>query len=116
VNAVESLPVDRGEVAVSIAPLHEGWQVVVQDNGCGMSDTYVRQHLFRPFRTTKDGGLGIGLYQCKAVVEAAGGTITVRSQESVGTTVSVTLPAWPETTRDGTSEEEHHGETQSAHR
>jgi signal transduction histidine kinase len=115
VNAVESLPGEGGEVTVRVQRYGDGWQVAVQDNGCGMSEAYLRQHLFRPFRTTKDGGLGIGLYQCKTVVEAVGGSISVRSLERQGTTVTVTLPAW---LQDGNSTggARAHGETHSAHR
>ncbi len=32
----------------------------VADSGGGMSDYFVKNHLFKPFRTTKEGGLGIG--------------------------------------------------------
>jgi signal transduction histidine kinase len=95
VNAVESLPADSGEVVVALEKVAEGWRVEVRDNGRGMSEAYLRNDLFHPFRTTKDGGLGIGLYQCKTIVEAVGGTITVSSKENVGTRVAVTLPAGP---------------------
>lgn len=65
----------------------------VEDNGCGMSKTFVENHLFRPFRTTKEKGLGIGLYQCKQIVEAHGGRIEVESREGAGTVFTVVLPA-----------------------
>jgi hypothetical protein len=52
----------------------------------------LREHLFRPFRTTKETGFGIGLYECKTIVEGAGGSIDVRSQEHVGTTVTARIP------------------------
>jgi putative PEP-CTERM system histidine kinase len=117
VNAVESLSDRGGEVSVRVSQAGESWQVVVQDNGCGMPETYLRQHLFRPFRTTKDSGMGIGLYQCKAVVEAAGGSITIRSHEHEGTIVTVTLPAWlAPAGSDTESGESRHGKTPSADR
>lgn len=67
----------------------------VDDNGCGMSEAFVQSHLFKPFRTTKEKGLGIGLYQCKQIVQAHGGRIEVASREGEATTFSVTLPAPP---------------------
>src|SRR5262249_39705652 len=93
VNAVESLPSDRGEIDVRVYRDLADWCLEVRDNGCGIPDAYMRDDLFRPFRSTKDAGFGIGLYHCKVMVEAAGGRITVRSQEHIGTTVQVILPA-----------------------
>jgi putative PEP-CTERM system histidine kinase len=59
------------------------------DNGCGMSPRYVRTELFKPFRTTKAQGLGIGLYQCRQIVEAHGGRIEVSSVEGSGSVFTV---------------------------
>jgi hypothetical protein len=64
----------------------------VADTGCGMSEEFVRESLFVPFRTTKRGGWGIGLYQVKEIVERHGGTLTVTSKEGSGTTFQITLP------------------------
>jgi len=66
--------------------------ITVSDNGCGMSEDYVANHLFRPFRTTKEKGLGIGLYQCRQIVEAQGGNIEVESRQGEGTAFSIRLP------------------------
>ena len=48
--------------------------------------------LFRPFRTTKDAGLGLGLYQCRAVVQGYGGRICASNGER-GAVFEVALPA-----------------------
>jgi putative PEP-CTERM system histidine kinase len=64
----------------------------VSDKGCGMSEEFVRKRLFKPFETTKKKGFGIGLYQCKQVIEAHGGRIDVESREGVGSTFTVRLP------------------------
>lgn len=93
VNAVESLPPDRGEIDVRIVRDLADWCIEVRDNGCGISAAYMRDDLFRPFRSTKDAGLGIGLYHCKVVIEGAGGRIHVSSTPNVGTTVQIILPA-----------------------
>ena len=66
--------------------------VVVRDNGRGMSDEFLRHGLFKPFATTKAGGLGIGLTQCRSIVDAHGGTIGVESEVGVGTRFTVELP------------------------
>jgi len=64
----------------------------VIDTGCGMSSEFMKKDLFRPFRTTKNGGSGIGLYQSRKIVEAHGGTIEVQSVEGSGSTFRVILP------------------------
>lgn len=70
------------------------WVVLeVTDNGIGMSDEFIHKSLFRPFRTTKKKGLGIGLYHSKAIVEAHGGRVEVESEPGKGSTFRVLLPA-----------------------
>ncbi len=68
----------------------------VRDNGRGMNPTFVRDSLFRPFATTKPSGLGIGLVQSKAIVEAHGGTIRVESEPGRGTCFEVRVPVMPQ--------------------
>ena len=65
----------------------------IVDNGCGMSDTFVKESLFRPFQSTKKKGLGIGLFQCRAIVQSHGGGMHVESALGKGTTFLVSLPA-----------------------
>ena len=65
----------------------------VTDSGCGMSPLFIRNELFAPFRTSKATGLGIGLYQCRQIVAAHGGTIEASSVEGAGTIFTVWLPA-----------------------
>jgi putative PEP-CTERM system histidine kinase len=59
------------------------------DRGCGISARFLRTELFKPFRTTKKQGLGIGLYQCRQIVEAHGGRIEVSSVEGSGSVFTV---------------------------
>lgn len=90
-NAVQSID-GRGIVTLKTF-VEDGRAVVsVTDTGCGMSEEFVRTSLFAPFRSTKQGGWGIGLYHAKGLVEAHGGTIEVSSQQGTGTTFSVRLP------------------------
>lgn len=90
-NAIEAIPAD-GAVRVSTAE-DGGWLVLhVSDNGCGMSDEFLRRSLFRPFQTTKKHGLGIGMFQSRMIVEAHGGRIHVSSQIGRGSTFEIFLP------------------------
>ena len=59
--------------------------IAVSDNGAGMSKEFMERELFKPFKTTKKSGFGIGLFQCKAIVEAHGGSIEVESEVGKGT-------------------------------
>ena len=63
--------------------------ICVRDQGCGMSAGFIRTELFKPFKTTKTQGLGIGLYQCRQTVESYGGKIEVSSEEGKGSTFTI---------------------------
>ena len=67
--------------------------IEVADCGAGMSVTFVRDHLFRPFVSTKHGGFGIGAFEARQVVQAMGGTLDVASREGEGTKFTIGLPA-----------------------
>ena len=69
--------------------------LTVGDNGCGMSERFVSESLFRPFRTTKPSGLGIGMFQSRSIIEAHGGRITVSSRPGEGTVFRVFLRVGP---------------------
>ena len=67
--------------------------VRVEDHGVGMSPEFIAEELFRPLRTTKQKGLGIGAYQARAIMRNLGGDMEVHSTLGKGTTVSLLLPA-----------------------
>lgn len=69
-------------------------QIEVEDDGVGMDATFVRECLFRPFYTTKSSkGMGIGAYQTREFIRAAGGQLDVISRPGEGTRFRITLPA-----------------------
>ncbi|ABL00045.1 XrtA/PEP-CTERM system histidine kinase PrsK [Pelobacter propionicus] len=86
-NAIEASGPDRG-VRIQVGNLGNPY-LAVHDQGHGMSADFMRRELFKPFKTTKKKGLGIGLYQCKQTVESFGGRIEVDSEEGVGTTFTI---------------------------
>lgn len=73
----------------------EGSFVVLEvvDTGIGMSPEFVRDRLFKPFETTKSGGMGVGVYESTQYVAGLGGRIEVDSKPGAGTCVRLLLPA-----------------------
>jgi putative PEP-CTERM system histidine kinase len=80
-----------GEIRVATERLPGCVALSVHDYGCGMSQEFMEQALFQPFRTTKRQGLGIGLFQSKMIVEAHKGSIEVESEVGKGSTFRVFL-------------------------
>jgi signal transduction histidine kinase len=81
-----------GEIRLSTSQEGDKVAIAVTDNGCGMSREFLEKSLFHPFKTTKDHGSGIGLFQSKMIVEAHRGWIEVESREGQGSTFRVVLP------------------------
>ncbi|HHV61989.1 MAG TPA: PAS domain S-box protein [Firmicutes bacterium] len=66
-------------------------QIKFSDTGCGIPAENMGK-VFTPFFTTKNNGVGLGLAVSHGIVENHNGTISVESEENVGTTFTVTLP------------------------
>jgi PAS domain S-box-containing protein len=66
----------------------------VGDSGSGMPPD-VAERAFEPFFTTKGSGegTGLGLATVYGIVAQAGGSVSITSEQGVGTTVTVLLPA-----------------------
>ncbi len=90
-NALEASH-ENGTVLVETCTENGSVCIRVSDTGKGMTEDYLKNHLFRPFRTTKETGLGIGLYQCRQIVEAHDGKIEVKSENGKGTVFMIYLP------------------------
>jgi putative PEP-CTERM system histidine kinase len=79
---------------IEVRTQQRGNRVVLSviDNGCGMTPAFVRDSLFRPFQSTKKKGLGIGLFQSRAIVLAHGGGVQVESEVGKGTSFHASFP------------------------
>lgn len=77
-------------IHISDAP-HHFVRVKIIDQGCGIPEDKLPR-LGEPFFTTKEGGTGLGLMVSQKIIEHHGGTMSIRSQVNVGTTVEVSFP------------------------
>jgi len=99
-NAIKYTP-NGGIVQVSLKEQNGFSRIEISDNGIGISEIAL-QHLFEPYRSGDEarpgqkGGLGIGLYIVKQLVEEHQGSITVKSKLDEGTTFTFDLPSSPE--------------------
>lgn len=91
-NALDAID-DHGTVEVRLVSSGREAVIEVEDNGCGMDADFVRDELFKPFRSSKGGGYGIGAFESREYVREQGGRLDVRSEPGVGTTVTIRLPA-----------------------
>ncbi|HMM75086.1 MAG TPA: PEP-CTERM system histidine kinase PrsK [Gammaproteobacteria bacterium] len=91
-NAQDATP-ETGRIAMSLRRVDDKAVIEVADTGCGMSEDFMQNHLFKPFDTTKGkAGMGIGVYESLHVVSSIGGKLAVRSREGEGTQFSIVLP------------------------
>ncbi|MBA2539303.1 MAG: response regulator, partial [Deltaproteobacteria bacterium] len=93
-NAVQALPTG-GDHEIGVATRVEGTRVVVEvsDTGPGVPEE-LRARIFEPFVTTKEvgEGTGLGLFVCRNLVTALGGTIDVHHRPGGGALFRVMLP------------------------
>ena len=88
-NALEAMP-GGGRLRIEVFMLEGARQVqmTLSDTGKGMTQQQERM-VFKPFFTTKQGGLGVGLVLVKRIMERFGGSVSLTSREQEGTRVSL---------------------------
>ena len=93
-NAIDATDKD-GEVSIATKTTPDSAFIFIQDNGVGMSEEYINEQLFKPFKSTKGlTGMGIGVYQSREYLRKIGGSISVTSQLGVGTCFTIKLPVF----------------------
>lgn len=96
-NAIEAMrDSERKELTIrTLVQDDEHVAVVVEDTGPGIAEE-IEAQLFKPFVTTKAGGMGIGLSICKRIIEAHDGEMVVTRNVAGGATFRFTLPLYKE--------------------
>ena len=89
-NAIYAMP-DGGTIKLIAKPESENLVINGSDTGIGVPDE-AQEHIFKPFYTTKPGGMGLGLASSRRMVAAQGGTISFVSKTGEGSTFSIILP------------------------
>ena len=94
-----------GSISVALRTTDEQVQLDVRDTGPGISpeaQARIFERFYRaPSVASDERGTGLGLAIVKSIVEQHGGRVWVTSVVGQGSTFSVSLPAWRETTPAG---------------
>jgi len=80
-NSIEAIDLDAPEKNISIELLAKDkmLELIIQDSGKGF-DAETAAHLFERGFTTKNTGTGLGLYNCKSIIESHAGSIDLSSK------------------------------------
>lgn len=94
-NALDAMP-DEGTLTVETRLIQYRRKpkvlVEISDTGVGMTQAFLENKLFRPFVSTKEEGLGLGLFTSQQIIALHHGRIQVDSSPDTGTTFRITLP------------------------
>jgi putative PEP-CTERM system histidine kinase len=90
-NAQDATPNDG---RIQILQSMENGMILLKfiDSGHGMTEEFINNQLFKPFKSTKGKGMGIGVYETREIISALGGTIDVESAPGKGSCFSIRLP------------------------
>jgi PAS domain S-box-containing protein len=93
-NAIDAMQQEGGKIIINLKKSEDGSQagICFRDTGPGLSQE-VKTHLFEPFVTTKEKGLGLGLVICYDIIQKHNGHIDVESEPGQGTVFTIWLPA-----------------------
>ena len=89
-NSLDALP-RGGTIVVSAKTMPDHVEICVTDSGAGISADML-PHLFQPFSSNKETGLGLGLVISKRIVEDHGGSIEAENTVTGGAAFRVRLP------------------------
>ncbi|CAM4368443.1 PAS domain S-box protein [Paenibacillus alkaliterrae] len=93
-NAIEAMP-SGGFIHIHITCRREHISISITDEGEGIPDEII-PNIGDPFFTGKETGTGLGIMVSQRIINSHKGTMDIKSQVNVGTTVNIMLPALKE--------------------
>lgn len=94
-NAIDALSSDKisdKRISIDLFAHDQLVTIEIKDNGSGIHEALLPT-IFDLYKTTKEGGLGVGLWLCKAIMESHQGSITALNAPSNGTIFRIEMPA-----------------------
>jgi two-component system, sporulation sensor kinase E len=93
-NAIEAMP-SGGTIHINITRKRDYISIIITDEGVGIPDDMIPK-IGDPFFTGKETGTGLGIMVSQRIINSHRGTLDIKSQVNVGTTVHLLLPALKE--------------------
>ena len=90
-NAIDAAGAE-GHVSVRLRRAGDEALLEVRDDGPGMPPELLRDRLRHPFQSSKVGGLGLGLFECRELARELGGELAIESVPGRGTAARLRLP------------------------
>lgn len=93
-NAIQAMN-DKGDIWIELNEQSDSLSLLIKDNGCGIAPD-VLPRVFEPFFTTKDvgHGSGLGLSMVYTVIKQHQGTISLESEQGIGTVININFPLY----------------------
>ena len=83
INAIEAMQETEGTLTVSVTKKNLQYVVSIEDSGCGISDENIG-HLFEPYFTSKQNGMGLGLASTLNILQSHNASFDVQSKLDIG--------------------------------
>ena len=84
INAIDAMPLEKGQLTLATQSIGGRYALQIEDNGCGISKSNLKS-IFKPYFSSKPGGLGIGLAATYDILRSNHVRVEVESKEGKGT-------------------------------
>ncbi len=91
IDSFEKIEITKKYIDIIVVVKNDSVCMAITDNGCGIKEEAV-ENIFDPFYSTKETGIGLGLYIINAEIRNSGGKISVKSKHGKGTKFTISLP------------------------
>ncbi|WP_148714146.1 PAS domain-containing sensor histidine kinase [Chitinolyticbacter meiyuanensis] len=95
-EAMDATPAEQRQLAITLTRIDGNLRVAIADRGTGIAPEQLEQ-LFKPFFTTKDSGMGMGLNICRSIIEHHHGRLWAEANPGGGCRFIFTVPFAEET-------------------